>query len=181
MPGYTSRPSWQLPPFRNRPALAVWASDDRLCTFVAGNPRMPPLAQDIYRLRLLDQEDEQSAQEQQQTDTQVWNMMQVPRERSGVVRGWGRGVRWNFEVLASFGFCAGYDCLLFVSPLLNPLLFPFPQIPARITTQEAVSYPAPTKAFSQQLVNMCGLVPRLFTPHLEQTRQLMGCWDCTGA
>ena len=46
-------------------------SDDRLCTFVAGNPRAPPLAQDIYRLRLLDQEDEQQAQEQQHTSQQV--------------------------------------------------------------------------------------------------------------
>lgn len=71
MPGYISRPSWQLPPFKNRPALAVWNSDDRLCTFVAGNPRAPPLAQDIYRLRLLDQEDEQQAQEQQHTSQQV--------------------------------------------------------------------------------------------------------------
>lgn len=38
---------------------------------------MPPLAQDIYRLRLLDQEDEQSAQEQQQTDAQVANFLRA--------------------------------------------------------------------------------------------------------
>ena len=66
MAGYTQRPSWQLPGTRNRPALAVWASDDRLGTFIAGHPNTPPLAGDIYKLRLLDQEDEQSAEDQQQ-------------------------------------------------------------------------------------------------------------------
>lgn len=65
--GYTKRPFWQLPPLRNRPPLAVWASDDRLGTFIAGHPNAPPLAEDIYRLRLLDQEDEQSAEDQQQS------------------------------------------------------------------------------------------------------------------
>lgn len=69
--GYTSKPSWQLPPLRNRPALAVWASDDRLGTFIAGSPNAPPLAEDIYKLRLLDDEDEQSARDQPQSGPQV--------------------------------------------------------------------------------------------------------------
>ena len=69
--GYTSKPSWQLPPLRTRPALAVWASDDRLGTFIAGSPNAPPLAEDIYKLRLLDDEDEQSAQDQPQSGPQV--------------------------------------------------------------------------------------------------------------
>lgn len=47
--------------------MAVWASDDRLGTFIAGHPNAPPLAEDIYKLRLLDQEDEQSAEDQQQS------------------------------------------------------------------------------------------------------------------
>ena len=64
--GHTKRPSWQLPALRNRPPLAVWASDDRLGTFVAGHPNAPPLAEDIYKLRLLDEEDEQSAADQSQ-------------------------------------------------------------------------------------------------------------------
>ena len=45
----------------------MWASDDRLGTFIAGHPSAPPLAEDIYKLRLLDQEDEQSAEDQQQS------------------------------------------------------------------------------------------------------------------
>ena len=45
----------------------MWASDDRLGTFIAGHPSAPPLAEDIYKLRLLDQEDEQSADDQQQS------------------------------------------------------------------------------------------------------------------
>ena len=65
--GYTKRPSWQLPGLRTRPPLAVWATDDRLATFVAGHPNAPPLAEDIYKLRLLDEEDEQSAEDQQQS------------------------------------------------------------------------------------------------------------------
>ena len=65
--GYTKRPSWQLPALRARPPLAVWASDDRLGTFVAGHPNAPPLAEDIYKLRLLDEEDQQSAEAQQQS------------------------------------------------------------------------------------------------------------------
>ena len=65
--GYTKRPSWQLPALRARPPLAVWASDDRLGTFVAGHPNAPPLAEDIYKLRLLDEEDQQSAEDQQQS------------------------------------------------------------------------------------------------------------------
>ena len=69
MSGYTSRSSWQLPALRNRPPLAVWASDDRLGTFVAGHPNAPPMAEDIYKLRLLDQEDEQA--EQQQSGSEV--------------------------------------------------------------------------------------------------------------
>ena len=69
--GHTSKPSWQLPAFKNRPPLAVWASDDRLGTFVAGSPNAPPLAEDIYKLRLLDQEDEQSVKDQQQSGGQV--------------------------------------------------------------------------------------------------------------
>ena len=64
MSGYTSRPSWQLPPLRGRPPLAVWASDDRLGTFIASHPSAPPLAEDMYQLRLLDQEDEQADQQQ---------------------------------------------------------------------------------------------------------------------
>ena len=69
--GHTSKPSWQLPAFKGRPGLAVWASDDRLGTFVAGAPTAPPLAEDIFRLRLLDQEDEQSVKDQQQSGGQV--------------------------------------------------------------------------------------------------------------
>ena len=69
--GHTSKPSWQLPAFKNRPPLAVWASDDRLGTFVAGSPNAPPMAEDIYKLRLLDQEDEQSVKDQQQSGGQV--------------------------------------------------------------------------------------------------------------
>lgn len=75
MAGYTKRPSWQLPATRNRPPLAVWASDDRLGTFIAGHPNAPPLAGDIYKLRLLDQEDEQSAEDQQQSG-EVSTMLQ---------------------------------------------------------------------------------------------------------
>lgn len=69
--GHTGKPSWQLPAFKNRPPLAVWASDDRLGTFVAGSPNAPPMAEDIYKLRLLDQEDEQSVKDQQQSGGQV--------------------------------------------------------------------------------------------------------------
>lgn len=71
MAGHTSKPSWQLPAFKNRGPLAVWASDDRLGTFVAGSPIAPPMAEDIYKLRLLDQEDEQSVKDQQQSGGQV--------------------------------------------------------------------------------------------------------------
>ena len=49
----------------------MWASDDRLGTFVAGSPNAPPMAEDIYKLRLLDQEDEQSVKDQQQSGGQV--------------------------------------------------------------------------------------------------------------
>ena len=55
----------------------MWASDDRLGTFIAGHPNSPPLAEDIYKLRLLDQEDEQSAEDQQQSGevtTSVFSM-----------------------------------------------------------------------------------------------------------
>lgn len=55
----------------------MWASDDRLGTFIAGHPNAPPLAEDIYKLRLLDQEDEQSAEDQQQSgevNTTVFSM-----------------------------------------------------------------------------------------------------------
>ncbi len=47
------------------------ASDDRLGTIVAGSANAPPLAEDIYRLRLVEQEDEQSVKDQQQSGGQV--------------------------------------------------------------------------------------------------------------
>ena len=50
---------------------SVWASDDRKGTSVARSPDAPPVAEDIYKLLLLDQEDEQSVKDQQQSGGQV--------------------------------------------------------------------------------------------------------------
>ncbi len=67
--GHTSKPSCL--PSRTAHLLRMRASDDRLGTIVAGSANAPPLAEDIYRLRLVEQEDEQSVKDQQQSGGQV--------------------------------------------------------------------------------------------------------------
>lgn len=92
MPGHTGKTQWRLQGYKNRQDLALWLSDERLGTFLAGPPERPPNAADVYRLRVLDEEDEHSIKQQERQQQQL--VEQVRRSSCYVWQTCIAGVCW---------------------------------------------------------------------------------------